>query len=221
MNESTEVSRRLVVGRKRDGRCEYDPTAKQELVRQCKQPGVSVSRVAMQHGVNANLLRAWIKKSLLSEANNVQLPNHTKQSDARPAFIAVQIEPGATPALKTKFERSASMPRNEPAPTPLRMHVRLPNGVALDIDTAQADELLCAEAIKQEVHFLWRPQLRYPKGQMVLEAAVNASAEFLVTHNLRAFAACSRFALQVVTPNWLPSALAPKSLRLRWHWCWM
>lgn len=142
MNQSTEVSSRLVIGRKRDGRCEYDPAAKQELVRQCAQPGVSVSRLAMQHGINANLLRAWIKKSLLLEAKNGQLANQTKQSDARPAFIAVQIEPAATPALKTKFEPSASVPRIAPAPQPLRMHVRLPNGVALDIDTARADELL-------------------------------------------------------------------------------
>jgi hypothetical protein len=96
----------------------------------------------MQHGINANLLRAWIKKSLLSEAKNVQLANPTKLPDARPAFIAVQIEPGAKPALKAKFEPSASVPRSAPAPSPLRMHVRLPNGVVLDIDTARADELL-------------------------------------------------------------------------------
>ena len=36
MNENTEVLSRLVVGHKRDGRCQYDPAAKQELIRQCK-----------------------------------------------------------------------------------------------------------------------------------------------------------------------------------------
>ena len=142
MHESTEVMSRLVVGRKRDGRCQYDPAAKQELVRQCKQPGVSVSRIAMQHGINANLLRAWITKSLLLEAKDAALSIHSKKPDALPAFIAVQIEPGATPALRTKSERAAGLPRNEPAPPSLRMHVRLPNGIALDIDTARADELL-------------------------------------------------------------------------------
>jgi hypothetical protein len=48
----------LVVGRKRDGRCRYDPEVKQELVRRCMAPGVSVARMAMQHGINANLL--WV-----------------------------------------------------------------------------------------------------------------------------------------------------------------
>ena len=53
----------LVVGRKRDGRCTYDPLAKQALVGECLKPGVSVARVAMLYGTNANLLRTWIAKS--------------------------------------------------------------------------------------------------------------------------------------------------------------
>lgn len=58
MTESaTELARPLVVGRKRDGRNCYDPQAKRELVEACLQPGVSVARLALRHGVNANLLR--------------------------------------------------------------------------------------------------------------------------------------------------------------------
>lgn len=62
-------------------------------------------------------------------------------------------------------------------------------------------DMVCAVAIQQDVHFLWRPQLRDPSDELVLEAAVNASADFLVTHNLRDFAAADRFAVQVVTPD--------------------
>ena len=50
----------LVRGRKRDGRSIYDRRAKQELVRRCQQPGVSVAATALAHGLNANLLRKWI-----------------------------------------------------------------------------------------------------------------------------------------------------------------
>ncbi|CAB1369567.1 IS66-like element accessory protein TnpA [Denitratisoma oestradiolicum] len=57
---TTELSRPLVVGRKQDGRNCYDPEAKRDLVEVCLQPGISVARLAMQHGVNANLLRTWI-----------------------------------------------------------------------------------------------------------------------------------------------------------------
>ena len=60
---NAELLARLVVGRKRDGRCTYDPLAKQALVGECLKPGVSVARVAMLYGLNANLLRTWIAKS--------------------------------------------------------------------------------------------------------------------------------------------------------------
>jgi len=55
-----DVVPNLVRGQKRDGRCIYDRRAKQELVRRCQQPGVSVAALALAHGLNANLLRKWI-----------------------------------------------------------------------------------------------------------------------------------------------------------------
>lgn len=57
-----DLVRRLVTGRKADGRCVYDPQAKAEVVQACLKPGVSVARIGMQCGVNANLLRRWIVK---------------------------------------------------------------------------------------------------------------------------------------------------------------
>ena len=52
-----------------------------------------------------------------------------------------------------------------------------------------------------EVHFQWRPQLRDPADEMVLEAAVNGQAEALVTYNIRDFSdAARRFGLRVVRP---------------------
>ena len=41
----------------------------------------------------------------------------------------------------------------------------------------------------------------HPSDELVLEAAVNASADYLVTHNLRDFATAGGFAVQVVTPG--------------------
>lgn len=54
MQNNSEVLSGLVVGHKRDGRCRYDPQVKQELIRQCMMPGVSVARMAIQHRINAN-----------------------------------------------------------------------------------------------------------------------------------------------------------------------
>ena len=57
-----ELKQRLVVGRKRDGRNCYDPQAKRELIEACLQPGVSVAKLALTHGVNAKQLRTWMTK---------------------------------------------------------------------------------------------------------------------------------------------------------------
>ena len=60
MDNKRRLSRTLVVGHRRDGRCRYDPDAKRELVAVCLQPSISVAKVALEHGINANLLRKWI-----------------------------------------------------------------------------------------------------------------------------------------------------------------
>lgn len=53
-----------------------------------------------------------------------------------------------------------------------------------------------------EVHFLWRPQLRDPADELVLEAAVNASAQVLLTFNVKHFAnAATRFGLPISQPG--------------------
>jgi predicted nucleic acid-binding protein len=51
-------------------------------------------------------------------------------------------------------------------------------------------------------HFLWRPQLRDPGDEMVLEAAVNGGADALVTFNVRDYGtAPSRFGVEVLVPR--------------------
>ncbi len=51
-------------------------------------------------------------------------------------------------------------------------------------------------------HFLWRPQLRDPGDEMVLEAAVNGRADALVTFNVRDFgAAPAHFGIEVLLPR--------------------
>jgi putative PIN family toxin of toxin-antitoxin system len=72
------------------------------------------------------------------------------------------------------------------------------------ISAAQVDaviDMICATARLQEIHFLWRPQLRDPKDEMVLEAAVNAEANFLVTHNLRDFEPAKQFEVKPIGPR--------------------
>jgi predicted nucleic acid-binding protein len=53
-----------------------------------------------------------------------------------------------------------------------------------------------------EAHFLWRPQLRDPNNEMVLEAAVNGRADVLVTFNRRDFGRVpAQFGVEVLLPG--------------------
>jgi len=50
-------------------------------------------------------------------------------------------------------------------------------------------------------HYQWRPQLRDPADEMVLEAAVNAQADAIVTYNLRDFKPAQLFGMAVLNPQ--------------------
>lgn len=52
-----------------------------------------------------------------------------------------------------------------------------------------------------ELYFFWRPQLRDPGDEMVLETAINARADFIVTFNLRDYGQVPhRFGIGVLRP---------------------
>src|ERR1700675_2475664 len=60
-------------------------------------------------------------------------------------------------------------------------------------------DAVLAMAEPVETHFLWRPQLRDPGDEMVLEAAVNGRADALVTFNVRDFGTVpARFGIELL-----------------------
>lgn len=83
----------------------------------------------------------------------------------------------------------------------LRPEHRLATGMS-EGDVERVLSALASAAEPVEVHFRWRPQLRDPTDELVLEAAVNGRADALATHNIRHFApAAARFELRVLTPQ--------------------
>jgi putative PIN family toxin of toxin-antitoxin system len=50
-------------------------------------------------------------------------------------------------------------------------------------------------------HYQWRPQLRDASDEMVLEAAVNAQANAIVTYNLRDFKPAQNFGVLLLNPE--------------------
>lgn len=114
-----DLRRRLVVGHKADGRSLYDEQAKAELVALCMQPGVSVSRLARECGVNANQVCRWLR-----ERGHVRRPRTTAgramAASAAAPFVAVPVV-------------ATSVPADDRVPSLLQLQARLPNGVAIDL----------------------------------------------------------------------------------------
>jgi transposase len=67
-----------VVRLSRDGRRRYDEDGKRALVEAALRPGVSVARLAQEHGINANLLRKWTTKYLMEREKGISLASQSK-----------------------------------------------------------------------------------------------------------------------------------------------
>lgn len=68
-----------------------------------------------------------------------------------------------------------------------------------DIDVVL--DYLCSVADRRGIFFLWRPVLKDPRDDMVLEVAVEAGCGHIVTHNVRDFTGAETFGISVVTPG--------------------
>lgn len=66
-------------------------------------------------------------------------------------------------------------------------------------DIADFIDYLCTVANLHEVYFLWRPHLRDPTDEMILELAVKARCEYIVTYNQRDFRSIEKFGIETVT----------------------
>lgn len=125
MTEDIEsIAKRLVLGRKRDGRSIYDPQARSELVRASQRSGLSLARIAQQCGINANVLSNWVRQHDRSKGSSVALQGNAVDMPAAPAFVAVEMQ--------------ASPPQAAP-PLALTVRARLPNGVTLDVQVPDVD----------------------------------------------------------------------------------
>jgi predicted nucleic acid-binding protein len=81
--------------------------------------------------------------------------------------------------------------------------VLLRHAEALGLSTLEAVGLvdyLCSVGRRQEIHFLWRPTLRDPSDEFVLELAVAARCRAIVTHNVDDFQGAETFGLEILRP---------------------
>lgn len=75
-------------GRRR--RRQHSPEFKAELVLSCQQTGVSVAAIAMEHGINPNLLRRWITEHERLGHHETAI-SHAPRRDVAAQFIPLQL----------------------------------------------------------------------------------------------------------------------------------
>ena len=119
-----DLKRRLVVGRKRGGRCIYDEAAKSELVEMCRQPGASVSRLARECAINANQVSRWLrehahrhKRSLLARRPGFRGAHRSRTaSDKSPG--GSWVAPTSSRTIRAVMASIAFIERDKAIPVP-------------------------------------------------------------------------------------------------------
>ncbi len=62
-------------------------------------------------------------------------------------------------------------------------------------------DYICLVAEKREIFYLWRPFLRDPKDDMILELAVESGSDYIISFNKKDYAGIDKFNIQIITPK--------------------
>ncbi|KHK52085.1 hypothetical protein PI87_19850 [Ralstonia sp. A12] len=126
------------------GKRTFDAEDKRRLIEACRQPGGSLSGMALKAGINANQQYKWVhgRGRKRGRSNEVAEPEH--DADVRPAFgpvvsIGDVTAPlGAGPESAVSARREAASPSSQ-ASAPARLTARLPNGVTVALQCRGQD----------------------------------------------------------------------------------
>ena len=119
---------------------------RRRIVAEATAPGASVAAVALQHGINANLLFKWIRPTRQGWLDRRQGPRVATEGVIpvpAPVFVPVEIvappasAPTLLPASRKKADRPASpVPRRRgPGRRHGAMEIALPNGARVSLDS--------------------------------------------------------------------------------------
>jgi transposase len=80
---------------KKRSRREYSEAVKEQILAECEVPGASVAKVAMAHGINANIVHTWRKLARERETTGPVVAT---------AFMPLTIEPTAQAERRVEIE---------------------------------------------------------------------------------------------------------------------
>lgn len=97
------------------------------------------------------------------------------------------------------FEIALSVPLYTEWQAVLTRQEHMPTGATVE-DTLGFLRYIASVAHLQDVHFLWRPFLRDPDDDMVLECAVASGSHLIVTHNVKDFRRAEELNVRSISP---------------------
>ncbi len=62
-------------------------------------------------------------------------------------------------------------------------------------------DYICKIGKKYKIHYLWRPFLKDPKDDFILELAYTSKSNFIITFNKKDFKGVNQFGVEVITPQ--------------------
>jgi putative PIN family toxin of toxin-antitoxin system len=98
-----------------------------------------------------------------------------------------------------RFEIALSVPLVLEYEDALARHAGVTGLSQADVDVVL--DYFCQVGHLQEIFFLWRPYLPDPKDDMLLELAIAAGCQIIVTHNVRDFVGVGRFGIETLPPG--------------------
>lgn len=62
-------------------------------------------------------------------------------------------------------------------------------------------DYICLIGEQRKIFYLWRPYLKDPKDDMILELAVESECDYIISFNKKNFKGIDKFNLEVITPK--------------------
>jgi len=125
--------------------------------------------------------------------------------DTNVLISSLRSSTGASFLLLSQVGKNGSFEINLSVPLLLEYEdVAKRAGLVPGLSPSKIDDLLdylCSVARRRRIFYLWRPFLRDPKDDMVLELAVEANCDCIVTFNRDDFVGCEEFGVRVVSPQ--------------------
>ena len=137
-------------------------------------------------------------------SHTILLMKHLVVIDPNVLLSALESKNGKSFELISKigsdlFDFAISVPLILEYEALLKNH--LDRNIFSDSDIEDFIDYICSVGIRTKIFYLWRPYLRDPFDDHVLELAINAGAKTIITFNKKDFREAETLGIEILTPK--------------------